>query len=768
MQTLTKLLITFLLISNVTLYAQGEDCSNALELLDPTSYCSLPSAYTNAGSLPSTVPVASCWGSGAPADVWFKFTALGTDVQLILITGGVNGTIKTPNIALYAGSCSGLNELACSKGTTNGGSLYKGLLNIGTTYLVRIATTAANRGSFKLCIGNYTPTVTPGADCDATARLCNKTEVRVGGLSGGGKSNEIEASSCLTDPDSGIPAQESNSAWYQWTCDQPGTLTFNIIPNDPTNDLDFILYELNGTGTNACGTRTILRCTATSCPIPDGIIGLRDTCTDVNELGNCNPPKGDGLLRYLDMIKGKTYVLMINNFSAASGYRITFGGTGTFAGSTPQAVITASSATACTGEPIIFSGNASVNYTSLAWTFAAAIPSSASVAGPHSVTYANAGDFTVILKATNAPCVATSYFQVAISGPPVPQVLNNVVHCEKDTIGPLTAKGTNGTFTWYADAMLTDVLHVGPVYTPVTTVTDTIYLRETINGCSSKAAMVIITIIKAGPLPLDEGFEGTSFPPADWLTDRKPGDTVGFKQNKIVGGFGTSTSCLSFDNYRNDLNGTSIHLNTPVYDFSHTTAPVLVFDVAYARRDSTHSDTLIVIVSDDCKGRGYTTVYAKGGKELATIPTDQAQSKFIPSATQWRRETIDMTPFAGKSSVWLGIQNLGHFGQPVYIDNIHIFETATAVYESVTTPELIISPNPVLSDVTIQLKTVEMMNLTWEICNVLGQIIKKESIKNSPGNLNRTIDLSDQPAGIYCITITYGSEKISRKLVKRR
>jgi hypothetical protein len=771
MQIVTKLLIAFLLISNVMLYAQGEDCGDAIELSDPSSYCSPSNAYTNIGALPSTISLPTCWGSSTTDDVWFKFTAVGTDVQLTIITGGVNGTLKTPSIALYSGSCSGLSELACSKEiATNNNSLYKNILSVGTAYLVRIATVTANCGTFKLCISNYTPTITPGADCDAGARLCSKSEIKVGALNGGGKNNlEIETSSCFNTP--GLPNLESNSAWFQWTCDQPGTLTFDIIPNDPTNDLDFILYELSGTSTNACATRSIIRCTATSCPTLNGMVGLNDTCKDVSELTDCDPSNknSDGFLKFVDMVKSKTYVLMVNNFSAASGYKIAFGGTGTFVDGKPQAVITASGSTACAGENITFSGSSSVNYDKLTWTFSPNAPDAVTGMGPHTVTYSNAGNYTVLLKASKASCTSTSSFNVSIlNSPAIPQVLDNVPHCEGDTIGAITAKGGNGTFTWFEDATLTNILHVGPVYTAITTVTDTLYLIETLNGCNSQVLPVIITIIKAIPLPLNEGFEGAVFPPVGWTSDSDPNDTVSFKQNKTVGGFSTSTSCLSFDNYHRDLNGNKRQLNLPVYDFSQTTAPVLAFDVAYVRRDSTHSDSLIIIVSGDCKmRRSYTTLYVKGGKDLATVPADQAGSMFVPTATQWRRETIDMSSFAGESSIQLALQNLGHFGQVIYIDNIHIFEMATGIHDRETVPELIVSPNPVLSDVNINFKTAETMNFTWEISNILGQPIQKESIKNSMGNFNRTIDLSDQPAGIYCLTVTYASKKVIKKLVKQ-
>jgi gliding motility-associated-like protein len=578
-----------IIVSNKQIRAQGDDCGSAVKLSNVVKYCSADAQFTNVNYTASIWPTATCWPADADNDAWFYFTAIGTDVQISVTGGGSKGTIKKPNIELQRGNCTTLNSLACSpQNTTNATSLYKGSLVIGTIYLIRVSTNDANRGTFTLCVSNYTPTVNPGADCDGAVKLCDKSQVFVAGLSGGGKNNqEIESTSCFksTDPATLI---EANSSWFRWTCEKSGTLTFDIAPIDPTNDIDFILYEL--AGTDVCGSRTIVRCDATSCPVTKGIVGLSMTETDVSEPINCpNPAITNGMVKYLDMVAGKSYALMVNNFSTASGFTINFGGSGVFLG--PKAVITASNiAKACKGETLTFDGLLSKNYDALKWTFTPGTPGTATTVGPHTVTYNTAGTYTAYLNATDKTCASGNSIdsvKVTINPPPVidasnpvvtntdcnaptgsikgitvnggkptytydwyavpatkvststttadliamlpgnyylvvtdangckdttinyeiksylppdsPKVLNNVAYCEEEVVGPITADGNGGIYTWFGDITLKDTLYIGTTYTPVNTVTDTIYLTETAHGCVSKTVTVIITI---KPLPI--------------------------------------------------------------------------------------------------------------------------------------------------------------------------------------------------------------------------------------------------------------------------
>ena len=74
-------------------------------------------------------------------------------------------------------------------------------------------------------------------------------------------------------------------------------------------------------------------------------------------------------------------------------------------------------------------------------------------------------------------------------------------------------------------------------------------------------------------------------------------------------------------------------------------------------------------MSDDC-GKTFTTVYAKDSTILAT--TGDTTNTFIPSATQWRTDTVSLTSYLGSSDVEIAFDNVGHYGQNIYVDNVNI------------------------------------------------------------------------------------------------
>jgi PKD repeat protein len=189
------------------------------------------------------------------------------------------------------------------------------------------------------------------------------------------------------------------------------------------------------------------------------------------------------------------------------------------------------------------------------------------------------------------------------------------------------------------------------------------------NGSSVMTKTLYITVSPTNNiLPLVEGFQGVAFPPTNWQNYDAGTDNLKWAKNLNVGK--ASSSSLYYDNYSLNCSGTRDEFRTPKYNFNNYANIKMYFDVAFARYDPTYSDTLAVMISTNC-GLSYTQVYVKGGVTLATAP-DQAGSIFIPTAAQWRTDTIYLNAYAGNSNVMLSFQNRGHYGQALYIDNINI------------------------------------------------------------------------------------------------
>jgi serine protease len=208
------------------------------------------------------------------------------------------------------------------------------------------------------------------------------------------------------------------------------------------------------------------------------------------------------------------------------------------------------------------------------------------------------------------------------------------------------------------------------------------------NGSNTKIKLSYITI--AGPiaLPLTEGFQASTFLPANWTSYNVYNDANYYTRvtGATLGGFGTSTACVTYDNYNIDAAPDRDELRTPKYSFSNVVSARLRFDVAYKQYDNQFSDTLEVLLSTNC-GASWTSIYSKGGSTLSTSAGTLQANMFTPTAAQWRRDTVDVSALtAGQGNIMFSFKNRGHYGQAYYLDNINLaFPTPTVNFTIPTT-----------------------------------------------------------------------------------
>ncbi len=108
-----------------------------------------------------------------------------------------------------------------------------------------------------------------------------------------------------------------------------------------------------------------------------------------------------------------------------------------------------------------------------------------------------------------------------------------------------------------------------------------------------------------------------------------------------------------------------------IVDLTNMDVATLTFDLAYARYNAIRADQLRIWVVA-CDGTQQ-LVYDKTGSDLATVP-DQTDL-FTPTAcNQWRKETVNLSAFAGRT-VQLVFEDVGGYGNRLFLDNILIQET---------------------------------------------------------------------------------------------
>jgi photosystem II stability/assembly factor-like uncharacterized protein len=241
-----------------------------------------------------------------------------------------------------------------------------------------------------------------------------------------------------------------------------------------------------------------------------------------------------------------------------------------------------------------------------------------------------------------------------------------------------------------------------------------------------------------------ENFEG-AFPGTSWqIVD--PGGNGQWSINSF-GGYGQSAFGSRFDNFNIDSQGDWDDMRLAM-SIPNSPGTELVFDVAYAVYGGQYSDTLEILISTDC-GQTFTQVYRKGGTQLSTAPN--TTDMFEPTSTQWRTDTVDLSAYVNSPEVILAFRNWGHFGQPIYLDNIRIGNPNSVEEQVQHSPRLY--PNPVSSQSIIRLDLPQNNACEVRIFNMQGKLIR------SYPNVAGTMEIPGLAGGQYLIQVT-GNEKI--------
>ena len=196
-------------------------------------------------------------------------------------------------------------------------------------------------------------------------------------------------------------------------------------------------------------------------------------------------------------------------------------------------------------------------------------------------------------------------------------------------------------------------------------------------------------------------------------------------------------------------------------DLTSVPGPQLTFEVAYTYWTVPYqfSDTLEVLVSSDC-GTSWTSLYKKWGNTLKTAP-GQA-SDFIPTAAQWRLETIDLSAYATNSNVQVMFRNISDFENNLYVDDINL-SSYVGINELENLSQFSVSPNPSNGIFNFYFKQTKAAKSELKIYNALGALVYEKAINEKNSTLE--IDLTKLSKGIYHAEWSNDAGKTSKKIV---
>ncbi|MFH1004848.1 MAG: T9SS type A sorting domain-containing protein [Bacteroidota bacterium] len=274
------------------------------------------------------------------------------------------------------------------------------------------------------------------------------------------------------------------------------------------------------------------------------------------------------------------------------------------------------------------------------------------------------------------------------------------------------------------------------------------------------------SIMSAQSLPLTEGLENTTFPPTGWTLNNPDAGSITWARTTTAKKTGTASMFMDNYNYK----GGNKHIDemtTPPLNFSSVQNPSISFQVAYQlttdpSKSPNFSDTLKVLISSDC-GVTWTQLYKKYSTQLVTTTPQFANKEFVPTASQWRLETIPLTAYASADNVLIKFRHTCDYENNLYVDDINI--TGIIGVNELNLDNIVsIFPNPTDGNIFVNFSVFDLGNVNVKIYNVVGKVIADVTDNISvPKKIK--INLSGQSNGFYFVEIRTENKSITKKLI---
>ncbi|WP_082161502.1 M43 family zinc metalloprotease [Rufibacter radiotolerans] len=265
--------------------------------------------------------------------------------------------------------------------------------------------------------------------------------------------------------------------------------------------------------------------------------------------------------------------------------------------------------------------------------------------------------------------------------------------------------------------------------------------------------------VQGSALPLAEGFEGTAFPPAGWAILNPNQDLTWARTTKAAK---TGSASAFMQNIQYTSNGLVDELVLPPLDLTSRTAPTMTFQVAYSLlSESGFSDTLEVWVSTNC-GESFQRVYRKFDRDLVTASPAFRETEFIPTASEWRLETIDLAAFATAKTAILKFRHITDYENNLYLDDVKVDGVPMAAEEERAQQAVQVTPNPTTG--MLYVSSPEARITRVQVCDAVGKILQDLEPRHVKGQPLKLM-LPQASNGVYFLKMTTDKGPVVRRVM---
>jgi len=290
-------------------------------------------------------------------------------------------------------------------------------------------------------------------------------------------------------------------------------------------------------------------------------------------------------------------------------------------------------------------------------------------------------------------------------------------------------------------------------------------------GSNSQTQNSIITVndIEGGvAAPFSEGMETNGWPNvpgSEWMLEAGSGTT--WQRTIAASATGGASARI---NLRVIDSGVLNSIISPAIDLSAVAAAdaKLTFKVAHAPRSSSgHTERLRVYVSTNC-GETWQIRYTRAGNQLGTTGGSTVNGTFVPSSTQWREETVNLSSVAGQPHVLFKFEALSDGQNYLYLDDINVSASFTSIAEHSVINGVSVHPNPLTGQSVLNIESAVAANVRITVTDALGRTLTDMWTPVEAGTnalpIQRVTDIA--ASGIYFLTVSAEGNRSTIKLVK--